>query len=61
VTDSLGDPGENDPDTAYQGKAKDGSSSFVVALKNKSDYIDIDYNYNLFQTQPTALIKINLT
>ena len=49
-----------DPLSDYTEKTKKGSLSFVVALKNRSDSIQIQFRYNSMQVKPTAKIKIDL-
>ena len=49
---------ESRPD--YKEKPKEGSQSHVVAVKNKGNYIDIEFKYRLAQTKPTAKIRVNL-
>jgi hypothetical protein len=58
VQDSFGESGNMDPKLEYDEKQKEDQESFVVALKGKGSYIDIDFNYNLLQTTPTARIRI---
>ena len=39
---------------------RDGNHSFTVALRNQGNYIYINFNYNTFQSRPTARIRIDL-
>lgn len=39
---------------------KEGQKSFIVGLKNKSDYVEIDYRYVSVHATPTATIRIDL-
>jgi hypothetical protein len=44
----------------YSLQSRDGSSSFVVALKNKGDYLEIAFKYKVLQMKATALIRVEL-
>lgn len=49
-----------DPDTDFKAKALDGNNSMIVALKNRSDFINIQFKYNPLQLKSTANIKLNI-
>jgi len=60
VLDSKGKSGRINPDADYDRMPQKGDQSFVVALKNKSSTIQIHFDYNLFQSKPTAKIQIGV-
>ena len=60
VKDSKGEQAIFDPDTDFKAKALDGNNSMIVALKNRSDFINIQFKYNPLQLKSTANIKLNI-
>lgn len=65
VYDCLDRLGENnpeiDPSIEYTIAQDSGKSYFLVALKNKSDFIDMNFKYDYFQVKNTAIIKLDIT
>lgn len=61
VYDSTGTSCKSNPDIEYSAVKRSGEEYFVVALKNKSDFINLDFKYKLMQTTNTAKIKLNIS
>lgn len=60
VFDSSDAPGRYDPETDYSRQDKKDNPSFILALKNKSSYVNINFKYRPLQTKETAKIRIDL-
>lgn len=50
-----------DPDIEYDAIKRSGEEYFVVALKNKGEFIDMNFKYNITQTTNTAKIKLKIS
>lgn len=61
VYDAQGDLGEVDPKVEYSSGEGDTRDSFLVALKNRSDFIRLHFRYNPLQTTVTAKIELELS
>ena len=66
VRDRTGDaaqrPHSNDPwPVAFTPIPRGDEDSFVVALRNESSFIDIEYRFSMWQLRPTALVRVNLS
>lgn len=61
VYDAQGRSGARDPDIDVKPASRSGQRSFVVALDNRSDSIDIWFRYNILQTTATAKIRLTLS
>ena len=48
-----------EPDIDYSGHPLDGNQSFVVALKEKQEYLELGFTYDIFQSRKTAKIKLD--
>lgn len=59
ITDSAGESVKFDPVMEYE-LIETEESTIVVALKNKGDYINIDFSFHNSQSKPTAKIKAKL-
>ena len=60
VYDAGGRTGEINPQIQHAGIYREGNDSFLVALKTKSDFIRIDFQYDIWQTTTTAKIQLQL-
>lgn len=61
IYDDNGTLVKKDPDIEYTPVQKNGTDSFVVALKNKSDSVTINFKYKQLQTTTTAKISLDVT
>lgn len=60
VYDAGGRIGEKNPEVQQTGIYREGTDSFLVALKTKSDSIRVDFQYNFMQTTTTAKIQLQI-
>ncbi len=58
--DAAGRTGEINPEVQQTGTYREGSKSFLVALKTKSDFVRVDFQYNFMQTTTTAKIHLQI-
>lgn len=61
VYDAQGGYATEDPDIDVKPASRSGQQSFVVALNNRSDSIDIWFKYHILQFTTTAKIRLTLS
>lgn len=58
--DAAGQTGEINPEVQQTGAYREGSKSFLAALKTKGDFVRVDFQYNFMQTTTTAKIQLQI-